>query len=121
MTVLSVPIVKSDQPAAGTGPNVARWTGAFGLAAFVLFLLATPLYFIGPAQPARTDDSGALADFLTKTSSQILTRTTIADPIIIAGFVVFLAGFRHVIRQAPGRCCAGRGDQVRAHRSQRLL
>jgi hypothetical protein len=100
MTVRSVAILKSDQPAAETGPNVARWTGAFGLAAFVIFLLATPLYFIGPAQPARTDDSGALADFLTKTSSQILTRTTIADPIIIAGFVVFLAGFRHVIRRA---------------------
>ena len=41
-----------------------------------------------------------LADFLTKTSAQVLTRTTIADPIIIGCFLVFLAGFRHLIRQA---------------------
>ena len=86
--------------AVGRAPNVVRWTGAFGLAAIVVFLLATPLYFIGAAQPARTEDGGALADFLAKTSAQILTRTTIADPIIIAGFLVLLAGFRHLISHA---------------------
>jgi hypothetical protein len=80
--------------------NVRRWTGTFGVAGFVVFLIATPLYFIGPSQPARTENAAQLADFLTKTSAQILTRTTIADPIIIACFVVFLAGFRHLIRQA---------------------
>jgi hypothetical protein len=80
--------------------KVRRWTGAFGVAAFVVFLAATPLYFIGPSQPARTEDAAALGDFMTKTSTQILTRATIADPIIIACFVVFLAGFRHLIRQA---------------------
>ena len=45
-------------PAVGSGPNVVRWTGAFGLAALVVFLLATPLYFIGPAQPAGTHGWG---------------------------------------------------------------
>jgi hypothetical protein len=90
----------SATPAVGSGPNVVRWTGAFGLAALVVFLLATPLYFIGPAQPAGSTDGATLADFLTKTHTQILTRATIADPIIIGCFVVFLAGFRHLIRQA---------------------
>jgi hypothetical protein len=80
--------------------KVRRLTGAFGLAGFVVFLAATPLYFIGPSQPARTEDAAQLGDFLTSTGTQILTRTTIADPIIIACFVVFLAGFRHLIRQA---------------------
>ena len=86
--------------AVGSGPNVVRWTGAVGLAALVVFLLATPLYFVGPAQPAGSTDGVTLADFLTKTHTQILTRATIADPIIIGCFVVFLAGFRHLIRQA---------------------
>lgn len=83
----------------GNSPNVARWSGLFGLAALAVFLVATPLYFIGPSQPARSEDANALAAFLTQTHTQILTRATIADPIIIACFVVFLAGFRHLIRE----------------------
>lgn len=93
-------ITRAGTPAAGSGPNVARLAGAFGLAALVVFLLATPLYFIGPAQPSGATDGRTLADFLTRTSAQVLTRTTIADPIIIGCFLVFLAGLRHVIRQA---------------------
>jgi hypothetical protein len=100
MAVLSKPVAGSGTPAVGSEPNVARWTGAFGLAALVVFLLATPLYFIGPAQPAGATDGGTLADFLTKTSAQVLIRTTIADPIIIGCFLIFLAGLRHLIRQA---------------------
>jgi hypothetical protein len=83
----------------GNGPNVARWSGVFGLAALAVFLVATPLYFIGPSQPARSEDANALAAFLTQTHTQILTRATMADPIIIACFVVFLAGFRYLIRE----------------------
>jgi hypothetical protein len=100
MTVLSMPAAKSATPAVGSGPNVARWAGAFGLAGLVVFLVATPLYFIGPAQPAGATDGGTLAAFLTKTSAQVLTRTTIADPIIIGCFLFFLAGLRHLIRKA---------------------
>ena len=100
MAVGSMPVPGSGTPAVESGPNVARWAGGFGLAAVVVFLLATPLYFIGPAQPAGSTDGGSLADFLTKTSAQIITRTTIADPIIISCFLVFLAGLRHLIGQA---------------------
>jgi hypothetical protein len=100
MAVLSMPVAGSGTPAVGSGPNVARWAGAFGLASVVVFLLATPLYFIGPAQPTGATNGATLADFLTKTSAQVLTRTTIADPIIIGCFLVFLAGLRHLIGQA---------------------
>lgn len=100
MTLLSASMATSGPTSNGSGPNVARWAGAFGLAALAVFLVATPLYFIGPAQPTGTVDGGTLADFLAKTHTQILTRATIADPIIIGCFVVFLAGLRHLIRQA---------------------
>jgi hypothetical protein len=99
MAAQSMPVAGSGVPAFGSGPSVARWAGAFGLAALVVFLLGTPLYFIGPAQPAGATDGGTLADFLTKTHTQILTRATIADPIIIGCFLIFLAGLRHLIRQ----------------------
>ncbi len=79
--------------------HVTRWAGAFGLAGLAVFLVATPLYFIGPAQPTGTLDGGTLADFLTKAHTQILTRATIADPPIIGCFVVFLAGLRQLIRE----------------------
>ena len=44
---VSLSVTPPGERAAGRGPNVVRWTGAFGLAAIVVFLLATPLYFIG--------------------------------------------------------------------------
>jgi hypothetical protein len=100
MAIRSTPAAESGPPALRGGPNVARVAGAFGLASLVVFLLATPLYFIGPAQPTGATDGAMLADFLSKTSAQVLTRTTIADPVIIGCFLVFLAGLRHLIRRA---------------------
>jgi hypothetical protein len=92
MAPLTTAAATSATPGVGSGPNVVRWTGAFGLAALVVFVLATPLYFIGPGQPAGSTDGATLADFLTKAHGQILTRATIADPIIIGCLVVFLTG-----------------------------
>jgi len=37
---------------------------------------------------------------VTSTNTAILIRTSLADPLIMFGFVVVLAGFRHLIRQA---------------------
>lgn len=84
-------IVMSDQ-------KVRRWTAAFGIAAFVVFLAALPLYFLGPSMVLAQDPG--FADYVTKASSLIVTRATLADPLIISCFLVFLAGFRHLIRQA---------------------
>jgi len=81
-----------------TDQKVRRWTGAFGIAAFVVFLVALPLYFIGP--PAILPQDPGFANYVANTSNFIITRATLADPLLISCFLVFLAGFRHLIRQA---------------------
>ena len=78
--------------------KVRRWTAAFGLAAFVIFLAALPLYFIGP--PSVLPQDPGFASYVAKSSSLILTRATLADPLLISCLLVFLARFRYLIRQA---------------------
>src|SRR5271157_3157573 len=78
--------------------KVRRWTAAFGIAAFVLFLVAMPLYFLGP--PAVVPQNAGFTDYVTKTNVFIVTRATLVDPLILSCFLVFIAGFRHLILQA---------------------
>ncbi len=80
--------------------KVRRWTGAFGIAGFVVFLLALPLYFFVPQPITRLQDTVEFSDSVSRASTFILTRATLADPLIIACLLVFLAGFRYLIRQA---------------------
>lgn len=80
--------------------KVRRLTGAFGVAGFVVFLVALPLYFLGPQPVARLEDAVQFSDSVSKASTFILTRATLADPLIMACLLVFLAGFCHLIRQA---------------------
>jgi hypothetical protein len=80
--------------------KVRRWAGAFGLAGFVVFLIALPLYFVGPQPAARLEDTVQFSDSLSRASTLILMRTTLADPLIMVGFLVMLAGLRRLIRQA---------------------
>jgi hypothetical protein len=80
--------------------KVRHWAGAFGVAGFTIFLLALPLYFLGPQPIARLEDSIQFAHFVSTASTFILTRATLADPLIMACLLVFLAGFRRLIRQA---------------------
>ncbi len=80
--------------------RLRRWAGGFGVAAFVVFLLALPLYFIGVGPGARLEDIAQFGDFVTRTNTFIIIRTALADPLILVGLLVFLAGFRHLIRQA---------------------
>jgi hypothetical protein len=80
--------------------KVRRWAGAFGVAGFTVFLLALPLYFLGPQPTARLEDSIQFANSVSRVSTLILTRATLADPLIMACLLVFLAGFRRLIRQA---------------------
>ena len=49
---------------------------------------------------ARLEDAVQFSDSVSKASAFILTRATLADPLIMACLLVFLAGFRHLIRQA---------------------
>src|SRR5437763_9253968 len=82
------------------GLEVRRWAGAFGVAGFVVFLVALPLYFVGPQPAARLEDTIQFSDSVSRASTLILMRATLADPLIMVGFLVMLAGFRHLIRQA---------------------
>lgn len=79
--------------------KVLRWTGVFGIAAFGLILAAQPLYFVSPQPAARLEDAVQFSDSVSKASALILTRATLADPLIMACLLVFLAGFRHLIQQ----------------------
>ena len=80
--------------------KVRRWAGAFGVAGFVVFLAALPLYFIGPQPTARLEDMVHFSDSVSRVSNLILARATLADPLIMACLLVFLAGFRRLIQQA---------------------
>ncbi len=79
--------------------TVRRWAGAFGVGSFVVFLAALPLYFVGMTD-APLEDAERFSDYVTSVNTSILIRTSLADPLIMAGLLVFLAGFRHLIRQA---------------------
>jgi hypothetical protein len=80
--------------------NTRRLTGAFGAAGFVVFLAALLLYFVGPQPVARLEDAARFSDSVGRASASILARATLADPFIMACFLVSLAGFRATIRQA---------------------
>ena len=80
--------------------KVRRWAGSFGVTGFIVFLVALPLYFVGVGPGARLEDTAQFSDFVTRTHTFILIRTALADPLIMVGLLVFLAGFRHLIRQA---------------------
>lgn len=78
--------------------KVRRWTGAFGVASIALILLAQPLYFVG-GTPPRLQDTVKLSEYVTRNNAIILSRS-LADVLIIACFLVFLVGLRHLIRRA---------------------
>src|SRR5512146_518710 len=79
--------------------TVRRWAGASGVAAFVVFVVALPLYFGGMTN-APLEEAERFSDYVTSVNRAILIRTSLADPLIMSGLLVFLAGFRHLIRQA---------------------
>ena len=80
--------------------NVRHLAGWFGVAGFVVFLVALPLYFIGVGPAAPLEDTARYSDLIARTNTYILIRTAVADPLIMIGLLVFMAGFRHLIRQA---------------------
>jgi hypothetical protein len=79
--------------------QVSRWAGAFGVAAFVVVLVALPSYFVG-FTGAIPEDTARFNDYVKSINTAILIRTSLADPLIFVGLLFFLAGFRHLIRQA---------------------
>ena len=77
--------------------KVLRWTGACGVAAGVLLLVATPLYLVLGMPPSLGDET-LFSAYVTR-SSTILITTKLVDVVYLVGFIVFAAGLRHLIRQ----------------------
>jgi hypothetical protein len=91
---------KTGQGSDSPDRRVRRWAGWFGVGGFVVFLVALPLYFIGVGPAARLEDTAQYSDLITRTNTFILIRTAVADPLIMVGLLVFMAGFRHLVRRA---------------------
>jgi hypothetical protein len=79
-------------------PDVHVWTGraAFGVAAFLL-----AEFIVRETEGSRPplSDSAALVAFMARTSVQTLSIVTI-DAVLMAFVIVFLAGFRQVIKNS---------------------
>lgn len=80
--------------------KIRRWAGGFGVGGFVVFLAALPLYFLGVGPGVPLDRTAQFSEFVARTSTFVIIRTTLADSLIMVGLLVFLAGFRHLIRRA---------------------
>jgi hypothetical protein len=73
--------------------KVRRWAGGFGVAGFVVFLAALPLYYLAGPEPL-IQDTAATNDLVTGARTFILARGTLADPFIMACLPVFLRYFQ---------------------------
>src|ERR1700693_2402758 len=78
--------------------KVWRWTGAFGLAGAIIFLLEVPLWLLGSPVPAISD-AAAHAQYLGDHRIVILTRV-LFDMGLYVTLMVFFAGFRHLIQRS---------------------
>jgi hypothetical protein len=77
--------------------RVFHWTGAFGVAAVVLWLSQFPLYMMG--SPPSVYDGAAFGQHLFSIKNIAFTRILLDQGVYVA-MMVFAAGFRHLIRQA---------------------
>jgi hypothetical protein len=77
--------------------KVQRWTGACGVAAGVLLLVATPLYLVMGTPPSLGDE--ALYSAYVTRNNTILITTKLVDMGYLVCFIVFAAGLRHLIRR----------------------
>jgi hypothetical protein len=92
-----VTLPKLPKPAVKT-PDVHVWTGraAFGVATFLL-----AEFIVRETEGSRPplSDSAALVAFMSRTSVQTLAIVTI-DAVLMAFVIVFLAGFRQIIKNS---------------------
>jgi hypothetical protein len=81
-------------------PDARLITGIAGISVAVFLLVE---FFVrvslGPRPPL--DESAALAEFIARTSTQTLV-ITLADTLVMASLIVFLAGFRRLVEMAEG-------------------
>jgi len=81
--------------------KIYRITGACGLAAIAVFFIEFPFYLVRSGFPGVTDPV-KIADFTTTYGTNVMT-CVFFDFIILTLMMIFLAGFRHLIRQADER------------------
>jgi hypothetical protein len=77
--------------------KIYRWAGFSGFAAIALFFVEFPIYFLRGAFPSLADPL-KLTNFIARNTTNVLT-VVLLDMVIYCFFLVFLAGFRHLIRQ----------------------
>jgi hypothetical protein len=77
--------------------KVYRWAGISGVLFFVLGIVEFPLWFIGGQVPLFSDEAN-FGSYVARNSTLFLARTFM-DLLILLSLTVFLAGFRHLIRQ----------------------
>lgn len=77
--------------------KVFHWTGAFGLAAVVLWLSQFPLHMLG--SPPSVYDGAAFGQHLISIKNIAFTRILLDQGVFVT-MIVFAAGFRRLIGQA---------------------
>lgn len=78
---------------------IRRFAGWSGIIGFLAFLIALPLYFIDANLAAPLDQTLKFTNYITRTNTLILVRATLADSLIMVGLIIFLGGFRSLIKQ----------------------
>lgn len=78
--------------------KIYRWSGACGLAAIAVFLIEFPFYLVRSGFPGVTDPA-KLVDFTATYGTNVMICVFL-DFIILTLVMIFLSGFRHLIRQA---------------------
>lgn len=79
------------------GSGARRVTGGAAVAAGVLLIVSSPLYVISGQAPSL-GDAAKFADYIAEHSAVAIT-TKLVDTIYVIGFIVFVSGLRHLIRE----------------------
>jgi len=79
-------------------PDVRLWTGISAIAVAALLLTEFLVRAVMGSRP-ELDESEALAEFMTRNSTQTLIIILI-DTVLMASLIVFLSGFRQIITHA---------------------
>jgi len=81
--------------------KIYRWTGICALATQAFFFIEFPFYLVRGAFPGVTA-STQLTDFTARNATNIMTCVFL-DFVILTFVMIFIAGLRHLIRQADPR------------------
>jgi hypothetical protein len=81
--------------------KIYRWAGICSLAAQAFFFIEFPFYVVRTGFPGISE-SAKLADYTARNGTNIMTCVFL-DFIILTLIMIFLAGFRHLIRRADAQ------------------